>query len=228
MRHVTAERGSRVGDLIGAIEEAFADIATGIDLEAVSARANETVNEYTQLAVRRELPVSEVCLHDDIGRQPDQKVSVRPGEGVRFSSALVEDARFCGWYLPGQPTPVIDARGHVDEKGLQDLRRESAHTLVAGYDFHGALCRTPSGYSEARDEWDEARQDFVVDGCRLDQQEHAVYDRLGRRWIRCETCGHEGIADEFASYGGTGRLNLGTCAECRRRQSDDPQAITLF
>ena len=48
----------------------------------------------------------------------------------------------------------------------------------------------------------------------LDQQEHQVRDPAGNRWIRCEYCGKIAMDQDFRSYGGPGRINLGICKEC--------------
>jgi hypothetical protein len=48
------------------------------------------------------------------------------------------------------------------------------------------------------------------------QQEHQVRDADDNRWIKCELCGKIAKDEEFSSYGGIGRINLGTCKECSR------------
>ena len=54
----------------------------------------------------------------------------------------------------------------------------------------------------------------------LDQQVTQVRDPEGNRWIRCEYCGKIAKESEFVSYGGTGRVNLGTCKECSANKKD--------
>lgn len=44
-----------------------------------------------------------------------------------------------------------------------------------------------------------------------------IRDRFGNRWVKCEICGIIKQDVEFASYGGTNHINLGTCRECCRR-----------
>lgn len=46
------------------------------------------------------------------------------------------------------------------------------------------------------------------------QQETQVRDGSGNRWIKCEYCGKIAQENEFTSYGGVGRVNLGTCKDC--------------
>lgn len=46
------------------------------------------------------------------------------------------------------------------------------------------------------------------------QQETQVRDADGNRWIKCEFCGKIAMEGEFSTYGGMGRINLGTCKEC--------------
>lgn len=46
------------------------------------------------------------------------------------------------------------------------------------------------------------------------QQETQVRDVEGNRWIKCEFCGKVAKESTFFSYGGKGRINLGTCKEC--------------
>lgn len=48
----------------------------------------------------------------------------------------------------------------------------------------------------------------------LSQQETQVRDAEGNRWIKCEYCGKIAMENKFSSYGGPGRVNLGTCREC--------------
>ena len=48
----------------------------------------------------------------------------------------------------------------------------------------------------------------------LSQQETQVRDADGNRWVKCEYCGKIATENMFSSYGGPGRVNLGTCREC--------------
>ena len=58
-------------------------------------------------------------------------------------------------------------------------------------------------------------EDFQLDmELALAQQNTPVYDPEGNRWIRCEFCGKIATDAEFTTYGGAGRVNLGTCYEC--------------
>lgn len=54
----------------------------------------------------------------------------------------------------------------------------------------------------------------------LDQQVTQVRDAAGNRWIRCEFCGKIAKESEFVSYGGAGRVNLGTCKDCSANKKD--------
>jgi Skp family chaperone for outer membrane proteins len=56
---------------------------------------------------------------------------------------------------------------------------------------------------------------------RMNQQEEQVRDSQGRRWIKCEYCGKIALESKFSSYGGSNRINLGTCYEC---QKNNPEA----
>ncbi len=57
--------------------------------------------------------------------------------------------------------------------------------------------------------YDEVRNKFT-------QQNEQIRDHTGRRWVKCEKCGEIKPDSEFSSYGGIGRVNLGTCAKCSR------------
>lgn len=48
------------------------------------------------------------------------------------------------------------------------------------------------------------------------QQKEQIKDADGNRWIKSEFCGKIAIESEFGSYGGEGRVNLGTCNDCFR------------
>lgn len=48
------------------------------------------------------------------------------------------------------------------------------------------------------------------------QQEHAIVDRFGTRWVQCEKCNKIGQDSEFACYGGEKHVNLGLCRKCAR------------
>lgn len=48
------------------------------------------------------------------------------------------------------------------------------------------------------------------------QQEHAIVDRFGTRWVQCEKCNKIGQDSEFACYGGEKHINLGLCRKCAR------------
>lgn len=52
---------------------------------------------------------------------------------------------------------------------------------------------------------------------RFTQQEERIVDSCGRRWIKCEQCGEIKQEHDFSSYGGLGRVNLGICSECSRK-----------
>ena len=58
----------------------------------------------------------------------------------------------------------------------------------------------------------------------LFQQETKVIDPDGNRWFRCEYCGKIAKADEFSSYGGTGKINLGKCYACAKEQFEQLKA----
>ena len=52
------------------------------------------------------------------------------------------------------------------------------------------------------------------------QQENEVWDANGVRWIKCEFCGKIAKADDFTTYGGVGRINLGTCYDCDKNNPE--------
>lgn len=49
------------------------------------------------------------------------------------------------------------------------------------------------------------------------QQVNPIRDRYKKRWIKCEKCGEIKQDDEFSSYGGDNRVNLGICTICRKK-----------
>ena len=51
----------------------------------------------------------------------------------------------------------------------------------------------------------------------INQQQTQARDSLGRRWVKCESCGEVKLESEFQSYGGRDRINLGCCSECFRK-----------
>ena len=51
----------------------------------------------------------------------------------------------------------------------------------------------------------------------LNQQERVVYDSRNRRLIKCEKCGKIGYEGQFCIFGGKGRVNLGICLGCEKR-----------
>jgi len=62
---------------------------------------------------------------------------------------------------------------------------------------------------------------------RFTRQETQIRDADGNRWIKCEYCGKIAKEEEFSSFGGNNRVNLGICKECSRnnelvkRQGED-------
>lgn len=52
-------------------------------------------------------------------------------------------------------------------------------------------------------------QDFST----VDRQ---IRDACNIRWIQCEFCGKKGVEKEFSEFGGSQRINLGTCYECEK------------
>lgn len=53
----------------------------------------------------------------------------------------------------------------------------------------------------------------------FDNQETQIRDVDGNRWVKCEFCGKIAMEKEFSSYGGAGRVNLGTCYDCSRNRN---------
>ena len=47
-----------------------------------------------------------------------------------------------------------------------------------------------------------------------------IIDPSGVRWAKCEYCGKFATIDDFSSYGGPGRVNLGTCKVCSKNNRD--------
>lgn len=52
------------------------------------------------------------------------------------------------------------------------------------------------------------------------QQNDPIYDRCGKRWVKCERCGKIMTEDYFACYGGENRANLGICRDCNYHKID--------
>lgn len=61
---------------------------------------------------------------------------------------------------------------------------------------------------------DEAFKAALEDN--FSKQDEQIRDADGNRWIKCEFCGKIAKESEFSSYGGKGRVNLGTCYDCSR------------
>ena len=71
--------------------------------------------------------------------------------------------------------------------------------------------------AEEKSAWQEAQKRAFAEVLeQIDQQEHQVRDVFGQRWVRCKRCGEVKLVDEFQSYGGPGRINLGICYDCAR------------
>lgn len=70
--------------------------------------------------------------------------------------------------------------------------------------------------AEADSAWIKFRETLSE---QLNQQEKPVRDPSGARWIRCKYCGKESTDDDFSSYGGPGKINLGVCKECSKTES---------
>ena len=64
---------------------------------------------------------------------------------------------------------------------------------------------------ERRKRKEEFKRNLLV---KLEQQEEPVFDEENNRWIKCEFCGKVDTTNKFKTYGGPGRVNLGTCEEC--------------
>ena len=50
----------------------------------------------------------------------------------------------------------------------------------------------------------------------LNSPDTPAIDPDGNRWVRCEFCGYKGKENNFVTFGGTGRVNLGRCKKCRK------------
>lgn len=68
-----------------------------------------------------------------------------------------------------------------------------------------------------KNEQEMKQKDAVGD---FENQETQIKDSAGNRWIKCEFCGKIGVDKEFSSYGGAGKINLGTCYDCARNNPD--------
>lgn len=53
----------------------------------------------------------------------------------------------------------------------------------------------------------------------FENQESPIRDADGNRWVKCEFCGRIAMENEFISYGGVGRINLGTCYDCSKNNT---------
>ena len=62
-----------------------------------------------------------------------------------------------------------------------------------------------SGYAQVKD--------------KFTQQTNQIRDSYDHRWIKCELCGEIKRDNEFVSYGGSNRVNLGSCTVCRQKRS---------
>lgn len=60
----------------------------------------------------------------------------------------------------------------------------------------------------------------------FENQETQIRDADGNRWVKCEFCGKIAMEKEFSSYGGAGRVNLGTCYDCTKNTSVIHEKIT--
>ena len=49
------------------------------------------------------------------------------------------------------------------------------------------------------------------------QQVEIIKDRFQTRWVQCEICNEIKVDNEFAIYGGSNHVNLGTCRICSRK-----------
>ncbi len=69
----------------------------------------------------------------------------------------------------------------------------------------------------------QKEEDFIRNAeSNFSQQEVPVRDADGNRWIKCEFCGKTARESEFSFYGGRGRVNLGTCKDCKE---SNPAAV---
>ncbi len=66
---------------------------------------------------------------------------------------------------------------------------------------------------ERRQRQEELKKSLLI---LLEQQEEPVIDEDNNRWVKCEFCGLIDLASKFKTYGGEGRVNLGTCSECAK------------
>ncbi|NLG10098.1 MAG: hypothetical protein GX562_00995 [Coriobacteriaceae bacterium] len=64
---------------------------------------------------------------------------------------------------------------------------------------------------------EQAERDAIRMRELVNQQQAQARDSFGRRWIKCEICGEVKLENEFQSYGGIDRINLGCCYECLRK-----------
>lgn len=53
------------------------------------------------------------------------------------------------------------------------------------------------------------------------KQDIVIKDKDGKRWFECESCGKRAKESEFWEYGGTGRLNFGTCKGCLKNDTEE-------
>lgn len=109
-----------------------------------------------------------------------------------------------------------EARRKREEEMRREAERKRRETAAERERQAAEAARRAEEEEQARKAALEAEREEI--SRRLDQQESRVEDSLGNRWIRCERCGKESTTDDFMMYGGDGRINLGLCYDCGRKQ----------
>lgn len=99
-------------------------------------------------------------------------------------------------------------RSHAEE--LRHKQEENVHKHAEGKTLQEKKSRL------TKEERYNIGLSYVRD--KFTQHEKIIRDCFKNRWVKCEKCGDIKQDVEFASYGGIGRVNLGICRDCSRKQ----------
>lgn len=101
----------------------------------------------------------------------------------------------------------IEKKQEYFEKKMIQLEHDSLCPVTPTYDS------SPTRSAEPNLDNAQRKEEILY---LIEQQEVQARDSRGERWVRCEKCGVIDVVANFVSYGGKGRINLGTCNNCRR------------
>lgn len=154
------------------------------------------------------LSMDELCLKakEDFDKKQESIKEQREKDALERAERLRQ--------LEAEEERRQEERRKQQEAQRQKLERQKAEAEKRRAELAEKQRLEREKQDQEKRERDEAFKAALEDN--FSQHDTQIRDAEGKRWIKCEFCGKIAVETEFGSYGGLGRVNLGTCYECSK------------